>query len=74
MKNSELISKGNMSIRLLENTEKDMYILLEWLTNSHVVRWGYKEGVPWNMDKVIEQFAEKTTEGASSIPCFIIYN
>jgi len=74
MKNSELISKGNMSIRLLENTEKDMLFLLEWLTNPQVIRWVYEEGAPWNMNKVIEQFAEKTTEGASSIPCFIIYN
>ena len=74
MKNVELISKENMSIRLLENTEKDMCILLEWLKNPEVVKWVYEEGVPWNINKVIEEFAEKTRKGASSIPCLVVYN
>ena len=74
MESKILISKGNISLRLMNNTKKDMKFLLNWLTNEQVVRWVYEEGVPWNMNKIVEQFAEKTEEEGSSIPCLIVYN
>jgi len=74
MKNIELISNENISIRLMQNTEKDMEFLLQWLSNPQVVKYAYAEGAPWNMDKIVEEFAEKTEEGGSSTPCFIVYN
>ena len=74
MESKTLISKGNISLRLMNNTKKDMKLLLNWLTNEQVVRWVYEEGAPWGMNKIVEQFAEKTEEGGSSIPCLIVYN
>ncbi len=74
MESKILISKGNISLRLMNNTKKDMKFLLDWLTNEQVVRWVYEEGAPWDMNKIVEQFAEKTKEGGSSIPCLIVYN
>lgn len=74
MKKDIFISKGNIALRLLRNQEKDMKLLLEWLSNPSVVRWAYEEGAPWTMEKIIEQFAEKTQEGGSSTPCIIMYN
>lgn len=74
MESKILISKGNISLRLMNNTKKDMQLLLDWLTNEQVVRWVYEEGAPWDMNKIVEQFAEKTKEGGSSIPCLMMYN
>lgn len=74
MESKILISKGNISLRLMNNTKKDMEFLLNWLTNEQVVRWVYEEGAPWDMNKIVEQFAEKTKEGGSSTPCLIMYN
>ena len=74
MESKVLISKGNILLRLMNNTPKDMKFLLNWLTNELVVRWVYEEGAPWDMNKIVEQFAEKTKEGGSSIPCLIVYH
>ena len=74
MKNNELISNGNIYLRLMQNTENDMNFLLHWLTNPQVVKCAYEEGAPWDMSKIIEEFAEKTEEGGSAIPYIIMYN
>ena len=38
------------------------FLLLNWLTNEQVVRWIYEESASWDMNKIVEQFAEKTKE------------
>lgn len=58
----------------MQNTENDMNFLLHWLTNPQVVKCAYEEGAPWDMSKIIEEFAEKTEEGGSAIPYIIMYN
>ena len=55
MESKILISKGNISLRLMNNTKKDMKFLLNWLTNEQVVRWVYEEGAPWDMNKTADK-------------------
>lgn len=66
-----MISKGNISLRRVKNEEADMKLLLKWLTNPDVLRWAYGEDAPWDMEKITEQFGEKTTGDSSTVGCFI---
>lgn len=74
MENNKLISKGNISIRSMQNTEKDMNFLLKWLTNPQVIEWVYDEDAPWDIDKVNRKFARKAEGLGSAVPCFIMYD
>lgn len=68
---STMISKGNISLRPVENVEGDMRLLLKWLTNPEVLRWAYGEDAPWDLEKITEQFGKKTTGDSSTVGCFI---
>lgn len=47
-----------VTIRRLRNDAADMQALLKWLTDDRVLAHVYDEDAPWNLDKVIDCFAE----------------
>lgn len=71
---SNCISKDAISIRRMKNDVKDMSLLLEWLNNPLVLQYVYEEGIPWDLEKVQQEFAEKTIDGESAIACMILCN
>lgn len=62
---------GAVSFREMQNTPQDTARLLEWLSNPSVTRWAWAEGVPWNMEKIQEDFFSKTSPDEEITPCFI---
>jgi len=73
MKNGGLISRGDVALRAMKNTKKDMELLLEWLNNPLVLQYVYGEDAPWDMEKVLANFAENTTGVGDATACFILY-
>ena len=64
-----LTSKNDISIRSLENTEKDFKLLLKWLSNEKVIEHSWNENLPWTIGKVRDEFStdDKTNK------CIILY-
>ncbi|MBR6790248.1 MAG: GNAT family N-acetyltransferase [Oscillospiraceae bacterium] len=50
----------------------DMEHLTRWLQDDRVTRWAWAEGVPWDLGKVTEEFADVTgTDG--TLGCMVLY-
>lgn len=64
-----LVSKNNISIRTLENTEKDCNLLLSWLSDEKVTEFAYNENLPWTLEKVKEEFMNSD----ETEKCLILY-
>lgn len=69
-----LFTSENIMVRKMNNDCKDMSFLLKWLTTPAVTELAYKEGIPWDIEKVKAEFGRKTAEGSSTTPCFIVYD
>lgn len=65
-------SKGDMALRPVQNTERDMKLLLIWLSDPRVLRWAYGEDAPWDMEKISEHFCPKD-DAASPARRFIMH-
>lgn len=65
--------RNGVSLRFMRNTEYDMSKLLRWLTNTKVLQYVYGEGVPWDIEKIKENFSEKTTDESTTVACLILY-
>ena len=62
-------SEGDVAVRKLENTEKDMQALLAWLSDERVTEFAWGEGVPWDFESVRDEFG--VTDETER--CLIIY-
>ena len=67
-----LVSKNNMALRPMVNNERDMRLVLKWLSEPELLQWVYGEDAPWDIDKVIDRFADKTTPESAVTACFIM--
>lgn len=65
--------RNEVSLRFMRNTDDDMSLLLRWLTNAEVLQHVYGEGAPWDIDKIKDKFAEKTTGESVTVACLILY-
>lgn len=62
--------KGDLALRRLK--AEDMELLTGWLTDGRVTRWAWAEGVPWDPEKVTEEFADVLgTDG--TLGCVMLY-
>lgn len=68
-----LFSNDNIVVRKMKNTQKDKVLLLEWLSNPVLLESAYGEDAPWDMQKIEDNFVEKTSENSSVVACFIEY-
>ncbi|MCH5188580.1 MAG: GNAT family N-acetyltransferase [Oscillospiraceae bacterium] len=66
-----MISRGDMALRQVQNTERDMKLLLKWLSDPRVLRWAYGEDAPWDIEKISEHFSPKASD--STARCFIVH-
>ena len=64
-----IISKNDITIRDLENTEKDFNLLLKWLSNEKVTEHSWNENLPWNIEKIKKEFS---IDGETN-KCLILY-
>lgn len=69
-----LVSENNIALRCVNNEERDMHLLLKWLSEPELLQWVYGEDAPWDIDKVIDKFAKKTMPESTLTACFIMQN
>ena len=67
-----LIYKNNMALRRMNNEERDMQLILKWLSEPELLQWVYGEDAPWSIDKVTFKFSENTAPESTVTACFIM--
>lgn len=63
--------KGKIALRRLQ--ADDMKLLTEWLTDGRVTRWVWAEGVPWDLEKVTEEFSDMLDPAQPETAVIVLY-
>ena len=63
--------KGKIALRRLQ--ADDMKLLTEWLTDGRVTRWVWAEGVPWDLEKVTEEFSDVLDPAQPQTAVIVLY-
>lgn len=63
--------KGKIALRLLRR--EDMPLLTGWLTDERVTRWAWAEGVPWDLEKVTEEFSDMLDPAGGATAAIVLH-
>lgn len=69
-----LFFNDKISVRKMENRQEDKALLLKWLSNPELTELAWGEEVPWDMEKIEDNFFEENTaENSDVMACIIEY-